>query len=45
MKRSALVNWYLKEMEEELESEEDLIIKKALVERVIERLITNVINK
>ncbi|XP_065839412.1 DNA replication licensing factor MCM6-like [Oscarella lobularis] len=41
VKRSALVNWYLKEMEEELESEEDLIIKKALVERVIERLITN----
>lgn len=42
MRRSQLVNWYLEEMEAEIESEEDLVRKKALVERVIDRLVLQV---
>ncbi|KAE8597133.1 hypothetical protein XENTR_v10016364 [Xenopus tropicalis] len=34
-----LVNWYLKEMEAEIETETELILKKRLIEKVIHRLI------
>nr|AGY14509.1 minichromosome maintenance deficient 6 [Scyliorhinus canicula] len=38
-KKSELINWYLKEIESEIESEEELISKKKLIEKVIYRLI------
>uniref|UniRef100_UPI00398E60AD zygotic DNA replication licensing factor mcm6-B-like n=1 Tax=Pristiophorus japonicus TaxID=55135 RepID=UPI00398E60AD len=38
-KKSDLINWYLKEIESEIESEEELINKKKLIEKVIYRLI------
>ncbi|NXV78766.1 MCM6 factor, partial [Atlantisia rogersi] len=38
LKKSDLINWYLKEIESEIESEEELINKKKIVERVIHRL-------
>lgn len=38
LKRSELINWYLKEIESEIESEEQLINKKKIIERVIHRL-------
>uniref|UniRef100_A0A673AWI3 DNA replication licensing factor MCM6 n=1 Tax=Sphaeramia orbicularis TaxID=375764 RepID=A0A673AWI3_9TELE len=39
LKKSAVVNWYLKEIEAEIESEEELINKKALIDKVIHRLV------
>ncbi|KAM9322307.1 DNA replication licensing factor MCM6 [Pholidichthys leucotaenia] len=39
LKKSAVVNWYLKEMESEIDSEEELINKKSLIEKVIHRLV------
>ncbi|XP_056452765.1 MCM6 minichromosome maintenance deficient 6, like isoform X1 [Gadus macrocephalus] len=39
LKKSELVNWYLKEMESEIETEEELISKKTLFEKVLHRLI------
>lgn len=39
IKRTDLINWYLKEIESEIETEEELIIKKLTVEKVIDRLI------
>ncbi|KAM4623625.1 MCM6 minichromosome maintenance deficient 6, like [Polymixia lowei] len=39
LKRSELINWYLKEMESEIETEKELIIKKNLIEKVLHRLI------
>lgn len=38
LKRSELVNWYLKEIESEIDSEEELINKKRIIEKVIYRL-------
>uniref|UniRef100_A0A8C9FY20 DNA helicase n=1 Tax=Pavo cristatus TaxID=9049 RepID=A0A8C9FY20_PAVCR len=38
LKKSELINWYLKEIESEIESEEELINKKKLIEKVIHRL-------
>ncbi|ESO02705.1 hypothetical protein HELRODRAFT_185013 [Helobdella robusta] len=38
---SALVDWYLKEIEDEIDSEEELLTKKSLVEKVIKRLINH----
>ncbi|RMC18805.1 hypothetical protein DUI87_04701 [Hirundo rustica rustica] len=38
LKRSELINWYLKEIESEIDSEEELINKKRIIERVIHRL-------
>ncbi|XP_004709896.1 DNA replication licensing factor MCM6 [Echinops telfairi] len=38
LKRSELVNWYLKEIESEIGSEEELINKKRIIEKVIHRL-------
>lgn len=39
LKKAAVVNWYLKEIESEIESEEELINKKGLIEKVIHRLV------
>ncbi|KAM7401191.1 hypothetical protein PAMA_005402 [Pampus argenteus] len=39
LKKSAVVNWYLKEIESEIDSEEDLVNKKGLIEKVIHRLV------
>merc|ERR1719290_262685 len=38
LKRSAIINWYLSELGEDIESEAELIEKKALVEKVLDRL-------
>lgn len=39
LKKSAVVEWYLKEMEAEIDSELELINKKGLIEKVIHRLV------
>uniref|UniRef100_A0A4W5LA05 DNA replication licensing factor MCM6 n=1 Tax=Hucho hucho TaxID=62062 RepID=A0A4W5LA05_9TELE len=39
LKKSELINWYLKEMESEIESESELVAKKNLIEKVLHRLI------
>jgi len=39
VRRTDLVNWYLKEVESEIDSEQELIDKKMLVEKVIFRLV------
>jgi len=39
LKKSELINWYLKEMESEIDSEAELVAKKNLIERVLYRLI------
>lgn len=41
IKKSDLVQWYLEQIQEMLETEEDLIERKLLAERLIERLITH----
>merc|ERR1739838_130736 len=38
LKRSAFINWYLSEFSEDIESEAELIEKKALCEKVLDRL-------
>lgn len=38
LKKSELINWYLKEIESEIESEEELINKKKIIEKIIHRL-------
>ncbi|XP_002733704.1 zygotic DNA replication licensing factor mcm6-B [Saccoglossus kowalevskii] len=38
VRRSALVEWYLKEMETDIETEEELLQEKVKVEKVIDRL-------
>lgn len=40
--QSQLVSWYLEELESEIDSEAELIEKKAVVEKVIYRLIHHV---
>ena len=42
MRRSEVVNWYLKEIEGEIDSVEQLADKKALVERILDRLMHHV---
>ncbi len=42
MRQSELVNWYLEEIQDELESQEDLALRKTIIERVIQRLVTHV---
>uniref|UniRef100_A0A4W5L9J7 DNA replication licensing factor MCM6 n=1 Tax=Hucho hucho TaxID=62062 RepID=A0A4W5L9J7_9TELE len=37
--KTAVINWYLKEMESEIDSEEELINKKSLIEKVLHRLV------
>lgn len=44
LKKNAVVNWYLKEIESEIDSEEELINKKGLIEKVIHRLVHYVSN-
>lgn len=44
-RRSELVNWYLKEIESEIETEQELIEKKTLVEKIIYRLTHHVSEK
>lgn len=39
VQRSELINWYLKEMEHEIDSEAELIEKKTLVEKVLHKLV------
>ncbi|XP_068604556.1 DNA replication licensing factor MCM6 [Brachionichthys hirsutus] len=39
LRKSAVVNWYLKEIESEIESEEQLVNKKGLIEKVVHRLV------
>ncbi|KAM8850498.1 DNA replication licensing factor MCM6 [Spinachia spinachia] len=39
LKKSAVVNWYLKEIESEINSEEELVSKKGLIEKVLHRLV------
>uniref|UniRef100_A0A8C4SCS0 DNA replication licensing factor MCM6 n=1 Tax=Erpetoichthys calabaricus TaxID=27687 RepID=A0A8C4SCS0_ERPCA len=39
LRKSALINWYLKEIEAEIDSEEELINKKKIIEKVIHRLV------
>lgn len=39
LKKSAVVNWYLKEIESDIDSEMELINKKAMIEKVIHRLV------
>ncbi|KAM9428090.1 DNA replication licensing factor MCM6-like [Salvelinus alpinus] len=39
LKKSAVINWYLKEMESEIDSEEELVNKKGLIEKVLHRLV------
>lgn len=41
IRKSELVQWYLEQIQDMLESEEDLIERKVLVERLIDRLITH----
>ncbi|KPP71401.1 DNA replication licensing factor MCM6-like, partial [Scleropages formosus] len=39
LKKSEVINWYLKEIESEIDSEEELIEKKMIIEKVIHRLV------
>uniref|UniRef100_A0AAY4AK41 DNA replication licensing factor MCM6 n=1 Tax=Denticeps clupeoides TaxID=299321 RepID=A0AAY4AK41_9TELE len=39
LKKSAVMNWYLKEIESEIDSEAELLNKKSLIEKVIHRLV------
>ncbi|CAB1416454.1 unnamed protein product [Pleuronectes platessa] len=39
LKKSAVVNWYLKEIESEIDSEQELVNRKGLIEKVIHRLV------
>ena len=42
LNRSQVVNWYLSEIEDDIETEEELLEKKELVEKVIDRLVHHV---
>lgn len=37
--KSDMVNWYLKEIESDIESESELIFRKNMIEKIIHRLI------
>lgn len=39
MRRSDVVNWYLEQIQEAIESEEELLERKCLVEKVLDRLV------
>ncbi|EDO26869.1 predicted protein [Nematostella vectensis] len=41
LRRSRVVNWYLGEIQSEIETEEELAEKKMLVDKVLDRLIHN----
>lgn len=38
-KKSDLINWYLKDIESEIDSEEELVNRKQIIEKVIHRLV------
>lgn len=40
--KSHLVNWYLKEIESDIETESELIFRKDMIEKVIHRLVNYV---
>lgn len=42
MRRSDVLNQYLKDIEDQIETEEDLAEKKTLVDKVLDRLINKV---
>jgi hypothetical protein len=42
VRQDELINWYLKEMESEIETVQELTDKKLLVEKVIDRLVHHV---
>lgn len=42
VKRSEVVGWYLEKIGDQIESEEELIEKKTLIEKVLDRLIFHV---
>jgi DNA replication licensing factor MCM6 len=42
LKRSDVVAWYLEQVQDQIETEEELLERKALVEKVIDRLIYHV---
>ena len=42
MKKSEAVNWYLEQIEEDINTQEELLDKKLIVEKVIHRLIHKV---
>ena len=42
LRRSDIVNWYLKTIEKDIETEEELAEKKIILEKVLDRLITHV---
>ena len=42
MRQDELINWYLKEIESEIETVQELTDKKLLVEKVIDRLVHHV---
>jgi DNA replication licensing factor MCM6 len=42
VQRSQLVDWYLKEIEADIEDTEELVAKKILVEKIVERLVHHV---
>ena len=48
-RKSDLVGWYLGEIQEEIESEEELVEKKVMVEKIIDRLVNqdqvNILNQ
>lgn len=45
MRKSEVVSWYLEQIQDTIDSEEDLIEKKEIVEKVIDRLIYKVKKK
>lgn len=42
VKKSDLINWYLEQVGEQIESEEELVERKTLIEKVVDRLIIHV---
>lgn len=41
-RRSKLIEWYLQEVSEEIDSEQQLVEKKTLIEKIIYRLVHHV---
>ena len=42
LRRSNLISWYLGEVESEIESEAELLDKKTVIEKVLDRLVHHV---
>lgn len=41
MKKIEIINWYLEQVQDQIETEEELIARKTLIEKVIDRLINH----